>query len=227
MPRDLLQTSKKRGRPSLPFEQRKMKNNGSSPKRQSREWLRPRELIFIKEFACTGGNRKAASIAAGYAPTSNIGSYILMRPRAQAELQRQRELFFSAYDVSVQRVLGEIATQAFYDPAAFYDKNGRLKSIKRMSVEVRHALHLEEVRLGGKKVRTTIRGANRAPALELLVKILGMAVPNQLDVNLNGLISIEAARALAADFERQGRQRNGEPVSEPSAAPPSGSEASE
>ena len=142
--------------------------------------LSPRELVFAREYATNRYNGRKAALVAGYAQKSAaVRAYQLLRvARVQAEIRRTREMVLQASDVRTERVMHELAIQAFFDPVDFFHEKGNLLPINEMSADARHALVSIQIKPGKRSSKTlNVRFANRISALTLLARILEIIGP--------------------------------------------------
>ncbi|TXG88100.1 MAG: terminase small subunit [Thermomicrobiales bacterium] len=136
---------------------------------------------FVEAYVLTLNSARAARIA-GYAAKASAvrGAELLRRSNVQeAILERQAELS-RRYAVEVENTLATLAAIAFFDPADFFDEDGRLRDLVDVPLQARRALSGWKVRRasGGDgnppheiiELRFLDRGAN----IERLMKHLGL-----------------------------------------------------
>lgn len=165
--------------------------------------LNPREASFVDEYLIDG-NGKQAAIRAGYAPGSAevTASRLLRRDKVASALAARQRKASQKVDVTVERVLAEMATQALYDPA---DIAGQPiqgpKDIAKLPEQVRRAIVGWSWDRQGNFV---LKLANKATALDQLAKHLGMYVERHEMTGKDGgpiqtedVGDIELARRLA------------------------------
>jgi len=146
--------------------------------------LTPKQKVFCLEYLLDF-NATAAARRAGYSQKSshNLGAQLMGKPHIQAQIQKEVEKRAKRTEITVDRVLQEIARVAFLDPAKLFDDAGKLFSIHDMDEDVRRAiasLELEELFSGRGEDRgvignlSKIRLVDKKGSLELLGKHLKM-----------------------------------------------------
>lgn len=143
-----------------------------------------RQERFIAEYL-KDGNGTQAAIRAGYAKKSASvhATRLLAKDKILDKIRAGQNRILKRAEVSVERVLRELACLAFLDPAGLFDEKGELRPISEMPEEVRRALTGLEVEelfdfKNGRRSRTgnlrKIKFAQKTTALELLAKHLGI-----------------------------------------------------
>lgn len=144
--------------------------------------LTPQRRKFALEWLKTG-NATQAAITAGYsAKSANVqGAQLLASPSVKRFLAGR----FAKADIEAERVIGEIARQAFEDIpdiGDLFDADGNLKPLGELTIEQRRSIaSLEVVKknlaAGDGKTDTVVKlkqwniRAERMKALELLAKV--------------------------------------------------------
>jgi hypothetical protein len=100
--------------------------------------------------------------------------------------------------LTAERVVQELSTIAFFDPATMYDASGKLLSINEMPEETRRAIagvehHINSV---GKGTTSKLRISSKLGSLELAAKLLGMVKEQQTQQQAVQII-IAAAPVIA------------------------------
>lgn len=147
-----------------------------------------RRLLFAREYAANGRNGPAAYLAAGYSRknpaeiSASVGQ-LLRTPDVQQELKRFEyeaiEDVRRRAGVSLERVLVELASQAFFDPRKLFDESGAPLAINELDDITAAAIEgvdVQEHRGEDGKVVSRIRKyklARKTPALDMLMKHLG------------------------------------------------------
>ena len=103
--------------------------------------LRPKQILFIKEYLVDLNGAQAA-IRAGYsAKTARItASQLLTKPNIQAAIQAEMDKRAEKTSITAERVLEEIARIAFLDIRKAFDVNGNLLPIHEMPEDVARAM---------------------------------------------------------------------------------------
>ena len=145
--------------------------------------LSAKQENFVEEYL-VDLNATQAAIRAGYSAKTacEIGHENLRKPHIEAAIRERREQIAAETGITQERVLSEYARIAFLDPAKLFDKDGRLKNINDMDIDVRAAIagiDATITRIGdgpGGELTTLnkIKIANKLKALEDLSKHLGL-----------------------------------------------------
>jgi phage terminase small subunit len=119
--------------------------------------LNPKTQRFVAEYL-KDLNGTQAAIRAGYAPSSarvrasKMLSNVIV---AEAIREAQTEILRSN-QVTVERIVRELALIAFFDPASMFDENGRLYPINELPPEIRRglpAIEIVEAANGARRMR--------------------------------------------------------------------------
>lgn len=153
---------------------------------------------FCREYP-VDWNATQAAIRAGYAPhAANRRAYVLINdPAVVAEIQKHVHVLNHKADVTVERVLTELARIAFADiTAAIQIRNGRVRVVDTDSLTSDQRSAIAEIAEteGGIRVRTH----SKDRALEQLAKHLGMFIDR---TEHSGGLKLEHALS-DADLER-------------------------
>lgn len=154
------------------------------------------------------GNAKRCYMIAFGASASSAeanGPRLAKEANVAAFLAHKREVAVEAVDVSEERILREVASLAFLDPADFYDVDGRLLQIKHMPEHARRTLtgmdvYLEYEGKGGEREAVgetrKIKFNEKKGALELLMKYKKMLTDN---INHSGEVKTPGVVLLPSD----------------------------
>jgi phage terminase small subunit len=157
-------------------------------------------------------NATQAAIRAGYSPKAARaqGSYLLTHPDISPLIQQKGRAVFEKLDISVERVLNEIARLAFLDPRKFYDEKGNLKGITDLDDDTAAALAGMEVEeayehFGKGQAKPTgilkkIKFADKSKNLEMLGRYHKLFTDKVEVTNLDAL-----AEAIAKARSRSGK----------------------
>lgn len=107
--------------------------------------LNHKQIAFATHYAAgpTAGNATASAIAAGYSARTahSAGPRLLDHVGVRALIQSKSEKALAKVEVKGEKVLAELATFAFADPASAYDENGALLwPLSRMPEKTRRAI---------------------------------------------------------------------------------------
>ena len=166
--------------------------------------LSPKQKLFVDEYLIDL-NASAAARRAGYSPkwiNANV-QRTLQNTAIQAEIQKRMAARSERTAVTQDRVILEYARLAFLDPRKFFDENGRLISIHKLSEDVAAAI-------AGIDVKRLVVGEDEAPAELVKIKLtdkraslqdvarhLGMF---EKDNAQRGKVDQEARQAFMADL---------------------------
>ncbi len=144
--------------------------------------LNLKQAAFAAAYAANGGQGKAAAIAAGYVESNaeSRASKLLTEPAVQAEIKRITMAGAARAEVTVERIMDELALGGFADITDFveWDKKGvRLKDSAKLDKAKRRGI--VEVSEGAHGIR--IKLMSKVNALELMGKQIGM-FKQQLEV---------------------------------------------
>lgn len=145
--------------------------------------LTPKQKLFCKYYLISL-NATDAAIKAGYSKKTAdvIGSENLVKPNIKEYLQSEMKSKEQELDISVDRILRELASIAFLDISEFYNEDGTLKNIKEINETARRAIQSVTTREEqGAKVEdgeikpqffnvNNIKANDKLKALELLGK---------------------------------------------------------
>lgn len=113
--------------------------------------LTPLQRAFADNYLLTG-NKKGSAIKAGVKP-ANAGVYatrMLKNVTVQQYINKRGEKMAAKmeneWELTVERVLRELAASALFDPAKMYDENGELLPPNKMDEMTRRALAGIDVR---------------------------------------------------------------------------------
>lgn len=140
--------------------------------------LTPKELRFIDEYLIDF-NATAAYKRAGYTPKSDkvasvMSCKLLVKAKIAEEIaKRQKELRDKAA-ITVERVLQEIKSLAFYDVRKIYNEDGTLKRIRDIDTETAVAICGIEAVEGTFGLVKKYKFHNKNDALDKLCKRLGI-----------------------------------------------------
>lgn len=121
--------------------------------------LTPKQALFVGEYLIDG-NATRAAIAAGFAQASAgvTGAKLLKNAKVAKALALRNARRAGKLEITAERVLGELAKLAFYDPGKLFDESGDLLSIGAMDENTRAAIASMDVEMReGKSGATTVR----------------------------------------------------------------------
>lgn len=143
-------------------------------------------------------NGKQAAIRAGYSPKSAEvqASRLLSNAKVQAYIQELSIIATKRNDITVDRVLQEIALIAFLDIKEFYNDNGTVKKVCEIEEKARRAISsvtTRELWIGkGEKAELfsieSIKSGDKLKALELLGRYLSM-FKDKLEISVDEKIA--------------------------------------
>lgn len=168
--------------------------------------LNDKQRLFVREYL-KDFNATQAYLRAGYGCSEAVArrnaSRLLANADIQSELGRLAGGLLSRNEVTVERVVNELAHLAFLDPAQFFDDEGNLLPIHLMPAEARRAVagfDHDEITIGeGKEKKpigmtTKLRLTRKEKALELLGRYLKMwEDSNKTEVTLR-LVDLTGAK---------------------------------
>jgi phage terminase small subunit len=148
--------------------------------------ITPKQQRFVDEYLIDL-NATQAAIRAGYSPKTarQIGQQNLSKLVIQAEITEGRKRASERTEITVDRILQQLAAIAFLDVRRLFDAEGNLLSVQALADDVASAiasLESEDLFEGRgpdrKKVGriTKIKLADKMAALQMLGKYLGMFV---------------------------------------------------
>lgn len=105
------------------------------------EPVKQRRTRFIKEYLLDH-NATRAAIAAGYSEKTakQQGSRLLTDADIRSQIEKQNSQINAKLDVTVERVTLELARLAFYDPGAYWNKDGSAKPFAELDEDARRAV---------------------------------------------------------------------------------------
>lgn len=103
--------------------------------------LTPKQAVFIAEYL-VDGNATRAAIAAGFAASSAdvTGARLLKNAKVSKTLALRHARRVDKLEITAERVLGELAKLAFYDPGKLFGEDGQLLPIAEMDDVTRAAI---------------------------------------------------------------------------------------
>jgi phage terminase small subunit len=163
-------------------------------------------LEYLKDL-----NATEAAIRAGYSKKTahSQGCRLLKNAEVKRFIAAKGQTKFEKLDISVDRVLNEIARLAFLDPRKFYDEAGNLKAITELDDDTAAALagmeveeayeHFGKGQAKPKGLLKKIKFADKSKNLELLGRYHKLFTDKVEITNLDDLANaITKARARAA-----------------------------
>lgn len=165
--------------------------------------LSPKQAAFVREYLIDL-NATQAAIRAGYSPkTANEqGSRLLTNVSVADAIAAAQGKAQERADVTVDRIVAELAKIAFSDPRDLFDADGRLKPLSELTDNAAASLAgIDVVQAGGEDLPLEIRKIKRwdkTKAIELLGRYLGM-FKDKVEVSGASELAdaIEAARRRA------------------------------
>src|SRR5215471_13232656 len=103
--------------------------------------VRQRRTRFAKEYLKDKNATRAAK-AAGYSEKSAhvLGCRLLKDPNVRSQIESLLEKVNAKLDISVERVIRELARLAFFDSLEFWNEDGTVKPLHEMSEDARRAI---------------------------------------------------------------------------------------
>lgn len=154
------------------------KRKPSRPHQRRRNVLTEKQAAFAREYLIDLNGTQAA-IRAGFSKPSagRQAVDLLQKPHVRAAIQAAMDARANRTEITAERVLQEIARLAFCDPRAFYDEDGTVVPVPKLSADAAACIvgfDVEEVQVGEKPlVRTKkLRLASKVAALELAARHL-------------------------------------------------------
>lgn len=140
-----------------------------------------KEILFIHHFCSNGGHGQAAAIAAGYAEKAakQQASRMLANERIKAEVDRVMGKSLAKLEITIDRVLMEVARLGFADIRKCFNADGTLKNLHELDDDTAAALvgmEVIEIEDNGsvRVVAKKFKFADKKGSLELLGKHLKM-----------------------------------------------------
>ena len=146
----------------------------AKPGKHKIKGLTLKQARFVREYVADCNASQAAIRAGCSERTARItASKWLTKPNIGAAIETHRLRLLQNTDITVERVIREIAAVAFADPRKFYDSDRKLLAIRDLPDDAAHALAgwEEEISDTGGSVRK-IKLANKMAALEALMRHL-------------------------------------------------------
>ena len=150
----------------------------------------PHEQAFAREMALTGDLYK--SFVASFSPDDHRNlspakvrakaAHLLSKPRIDERYQYYKTLLASRMDIRSDRILRELASIAFADPADYYEADGRtLRNIHTIPSHARATLESFETGVTRDGNYTKMKLAPKMAALKMLVDIKNMTADSNRD----------------------------------------------
>jgi phage terminase small subunit len=135
-----------------------------------------RQQRFAEEYLIDL-NATQAAIRAGYSPkrADATGYNLLRKAEIQAAIHEGRQKIQNSTQVTVRRVVSELAISAFADPAELFTDTGELLSIHDMPEHVRRSISSIEIDSSGVATAkvSKVKLNDKLRALDCLMKHLG------------------------------------------------------
>ena len=137
----------------------------------------PKQKRFIEEYPIDF-NATAASIRAGYSKksASSIGYENLRKPEIQAAIKAHIEKIANKADITVERILKELARIGFSDPRDLFDEDGGLLPVDQWSDEV--AASVSSMKFVNGKLMIEVKRWDKLKGLEMMGRHLAMFTDN-------------------------------------------------
>ncbi len=143
--------------------------------------LSAKQELFVSWFA-VDGNATQAAIRAGYSEKTAkaIGAENLAKPAIAEAIAEARAKRLERNEVTAERILGELARVAFFDPRKAFNPDGSMKPLDELDDDTAAAiagLDLAEIRDSEGKpigVLKKIKIADKLVALDKLARHLGL-----------------------------------------------------
>lgn len=140
-----------------------------------------REIMFIHYYCSNGNHGENAAIAAGYAQKTarQQASRMLANERIKAQIDRVMGKAMAKLEITVERVLAEVARLGFADIRKCFNPDGTLKPLHELDDDTAAALvgmEVIEIEDNGtvRVVAKKFKFADKKGSLELLGKHLKM-----------------------------------------------------
>lgn len=154
-------------------------NNGVDPKQDHIT----KSMLFAKYYVWNNLNATRAAKLAGYSKrsASEIGYELLRKPQVKAEIARLIAIREKNLQVTDERIIEELAMSAFSDPRDYYDDDGNLLPIQKLSENAAKALAEFTVTQGrnGNDTVVKIKQNSKQAALDTLARIKNMFYVDQ------------------------------------------------
>ncbi len=176
----------------------------------------PKQSLFISEYL-VDGNATRAAVAAGFSVKSAevTGARLLRKPKIAKAIALRHARRVDKLEITAERVLGELAKLAFYDPGRLFDEDGRLLPISEMDDVSRAAiaaLDVEEREGTPTRAATTVRKvklADKGINLERLGRYLKLFTDR---VEHDGKVTLESLVCGSHDGDEDGESGSGATV---------------
>lgn len=95
--------------------------------------LTKKQEIFVAEYLVSL-NATSAAIAAGYSAKSaeSQGCQLLQNPKVAEQIAKKAEKRIGKLEISSERILGELARLAFFDPRKLFNADGSPKQVNEL-----------------------------------------------------------------------------------------------
>lgn len=173
----------------------------------------PKQAIFIAEYL-VDGNATRAAIAAGFSARSAdvTGAKLLKNAKVAKALSLRHARRVDKLEITAERVLGELAKLAFYDPGKLFDENGHLLPITEMDDVTRAAVAALDVEtrngLSGRTTVCKLKLADKGQNLERLGRYLKLFTDR---VEHGGRVTLEQLVCGSYDRDNDGEGGGGAP----------------
>jgi hypothetical protein len=155
-------------------------------------WLRAREVI---------GGMKPATDRTAQVESSKL----FQKPQMAARIAALRDNLIERHEITLDRIMGELASIGFVDPAELFDDNGRARALSTVPPRVRAAITGIKVRMEKSddkdaepmEVREYVM-ASKKGALDSMVRMLGGFKDN---LNLHGKHTVKVIDLTGDDPE--------------------------
>jgi phage terminase small subunit len=173
----------------------------------------PKQAMFIAEYLVDSNGTRAA-LAAGVAEKSaSVTASRWLKTRRIAAVIAERQAQMAAkLEITAERVLGELAKLAYFDPGKLFDEYGRMRPIHQLDDVTRAAvasLEVEET-IDAKAVITTctkkVKMADKGQNLERLGRYLKLFTDR---IEHDGRVTLEQL-VCGMDPVRDGKDNGGE-----------------
>ncbi|ANS05729.1 terminase small subunit [uncultured Mediterranean phage] len=176
--------------------------------------LTPKQALFVREYP-RDFNASQAALRAGYSPrtAAAIGHENLRKPNIRAALGKITERRLEKVDVTVERIVDELALLGFSDfgdYAEFVGKDGRtlvIRSLEDLPPGASRAIQsMESFTDKDGEPRIKLRLYDKRGALEILAKHLGMVVDR---MHHTGKVGVELGVDDLVRLAHEGRNGTG------------------
>ena len=161
--------------------------------------LTPKQEMFCQKVIELGSEAEAYRTAynsQNMKPETIHSKACILRKdgKIAARISELQEAIKKRNDVTVDQIVKELTTIAFFDPAELFDENGNFKSVKDMPENVRRAISevkVEEIVINkeASRVKTTYKLHSKNDSIEKLAKHIGFY---QKDNEQKGKSAMEA-----------------------------------